>query len=76
MKTDWFHNYEYRHILRSPSDYAEAKGLKRVPVKAFERKYTQLKKAFIAAKLPVSGCSPKHDKIINRIFKVAVNSEV
>jgi hypothetical protein len=69
MKTAWFHNYEYRHLLRSPSDYAEWRGLKRVPVKAFERKYSQLKKAFIAAKLPVSGCSPDHDKIISRIFK-------
>lgn len=65
----YFHNYEYRHLLRSVGDYREFKKLKKSPsVKWWNNKYLQIKAAFEQAGLEVSGFSVKHTKLIEKIL--------
>jgi len=67
--TKWFHNHEYRHLLRSPGEYQEFKGLKRHNSVLFNKRYTELKKALKKASLDPSGFSKLHTAIIAKVFK-------
>lgn len=68
----WFHSREYRHILRSPGDYADAKGLKRAPsTRQWCAKYKRIHDSLLSAGLDVSGNSPEHDEIVYGILGCA-----
>ena len=71
----YFHNYEYRHLLRSAGDYQEFKRLKKAPnQKWWNTKYLKIATAFEQAGLDPSGFSVKHTAIIEKIlhFKAGV----
>lgn len=69
LETQYFHNYEYRHLLRGPGHFADFKNLKRVPtVKWWNRKYNEIFLAFQKAGLPPSGFSMAHTKIIEKVL--------
>ena len=63
----WFHNYEYRHLLRSKGDYEEWKNVER-PKKSWNKLYKQIHDAFLKAGLETDGFSKEHTKIIERIL--------
>jgi len=65
----YFHNYTYRHLLRSPGDYQEFKNLKTAPSsKWWDTKYQEIRTAFETAGFPLNGFSIEHTKIIDKIL--------
>jgi len=70
--TKWFHNHEYRHLLRDADYMQQWKGHETCQVVWFEKKYTELKKAFQNAGLEVDGFSIHHTAIIASTFKINI----
>ena len=68
VDTAWFHNYEYRFLLRFPDCMSLEKGHKRTETKWFGRKYAELKRNFREAGLDVAGFSEDHTIIIAQTF--------
>ncbi len=64
----YFHNYEYRHLLRSADYMMEWKKHKKCLVKWFDRKYAELYEAFQVAGLATDGFSIEHSKVIESVF--------
>jgi hypothetical protein len=72
----WFHHHDYRHILRCPGDYADAKGLKRAPsTRQWCAKYKRIHDALMAAGLDVRGSSKRHDEIVYGILRISLTSQ-
>jgi hypothetical protein len=66
----WFHNHEYRFVLRSPGDYQEFWQLKHAPRGAWwQRKYKAIHDGFLAAGLPTNGFSSEHTAIIGKVLR-------
>lgn len=71
MAINYFHNYAYRHLLRSPRAYAEWKQLKRAPSsKWWDSRYNDIYRAFQRENLEPNGFSAKHTEIIDRILNM------
>jgi hypothetical protein len=69
-RTKYFHNYEYRHLLRSPDCYKEFKSLKFCPsIQWWENKYNHIHKEFKNAGLDPNGFSLQHTAIIDKVLK-------
>jgi hypothetical protein len=64
----WFHNYEYRHLLRTAYDMGQWKNWKSIQWDWFEKKYEQLYSEFKNAGLEVSGFSVEHSRVIEKVF--------
>lgn len=62
----WFHNHEYRHLLRSYGDYKDWGGTK--SIKKFEEAYAEIKKQFKKHQLKTHGFSDEHTIIIARVL--------
>ena len=66
----WFHAYAYRFVLRSPTAYQQMKGRKTCPAsKWWTKKYQAIHHALLDAGLDVSGCSPAHTTIIEKVLR-------
>lgn len=72
----YFHNYEYRHLLRSSSYMGEWKGCRNYPYVTFERLYKNLKRELKRKKLSPSGFSFRHTLTIADVFKFNANQTI
>jgi hypothetical protein len=67
--TPYFHNYEYRHLLRSSAYMAEWREFKSYPPITFEKLYRKLRKELRRRSLSLDGFSLNHTLTIASVFK-------
>ena len=65
----YFHNYEYRHLLRSP-DHLQNWTKKPISAKKFDLLYDNLATELTKKKLKLNGHSKKHTKVIAEVLKL------